>query len=165
MKKFLTSIILLAAVFLPMSQIFAGSSVNEDLTRLEQLVITAAESLRLDPENGSRRINQQQFLFAAEHKLKMAQVFFNWHDFLDEDLRDLGLYLLAIDFRQPIAARTVLLRQLQLCREPVLQQWLNQRLEQLKQLSTLNIHHRKWQNTTIAGELKTLKDKLQIYGR
>lgn len=133
-----------------------GSQINREIAILRKLVKQTAANLALDPEND--KAGNRQFLINAQQKLVFLQTALKQTDFLDEDYLNLGLLLLAVEFRRPQAAVMVVKKQLVLEKDALVIKWLESRMRFFKSLEDCNRHHPKWQNVTIDSELKFFQE-------
>lgn len=130
------------------------------LAHMHLLVKRAAVVLRLNPEIGTARMNLQQFLALAEEKLKMAQATTATPDFLDEEAMNLGLYLLAIEFRIPQAAQVSLARLVTTTTEIGILLMIKEKLQFFQKIDKQAELSPEWRRMTVESEIEDIRERL-----
>jgi hypothetical protein len=130
------------------------------LDHLHMLVKRAVTVLKLNSEIGTTRMNLQQFMTLAEEKLKMAQATTDTPDFLDEEAMNLGVYLLAIEFRIPQAAQVALARLVTTTTEIAILLMIKEKLEFFQKIDKQAELSPEWRKMTVESELQHIRERL-----
>lgn len=153
-KWFLWGLVCLTCLVTP---VFADQ-LGDDLKNLEKIVNTAYESLVLDPDLETAKVNNQQFLQTAELKMRFAEMSNGLHNFFDEDYLNLGLYLLALKVQRTGAALFILKRQLRKEKESRVKRYLNDRILALERVQKTSSAAKNMDELTTTKELNRFKN-------
>lgn len=163
LKRFLHFCLALVLV-LSANQHADAANLQADFDLLARIVEAAADNLSIDADTDSKRFNQQQFLARAEQKLDFAQLSMNRENFLDQNLLNLGLYLLAVEFRRAKAAKIILLKALKTVEDSTSKSWLKKKLELIEILAGKNEYADEWRQISLQNEIDSLKKAFANYG-